>query len=139
MQYQLQLKQGAQIMKLNKLAWIALLLLTGQLAVATEAPLPCEPLTTDSTRLASETQTINLICERAASVDTLEAAMYDLQRQLARQAPTAQDPVVLAQVVALHGLKTECLRQLEQLKLLLEKPTLRLAPTEQLLAQCPVP
>lgn len=138
MQYQLQLKQGAQIMKLNKLAWIALLLLTGQLAVATEAPLPCEPLTY-STRLASETQTINRICERAASVDTLEAAMYDLQRQLARQAPTAQDPVVLAQVVALHGLKTECLRQLEQLKLLLEKPTLRLAPTEQLLAQCPVP
>ncbi len=125
--------------KLNKLLWISPLLLIGQFAVATETPLLCEPLTTSSTRLASDTQTINLMCERAARVDAMEAAMYGLQRQLARQVPTGQDSARLAQVVALHGLKTECLRQVEQLKLLLEKPTLRLAPTEQVLAQCPAP
>lgn len=126
-------------MKTSKLLWVAPLLLIGQLAVGTETTLPCEPLATSGTRLAGDTQVINLMCERAASVDALEAAMYDLQRQLARQVPTAQDPARLAQVVALHGLKTECLKQVGQLTLLLDKPTLRLAPTEQLLALCPSP
>lgn len=126
-------------MKTINLLWIAPVLLTGQLAVATEAPLLCEPLGPSTTLPASDAQAIRLLCERAATVDALEAAMLGLQRQIARQVQAAQDAAMLAQVVALHGLKTECLTQVEQLKLRIEKPTLRLAPTEHVLAQCPVP
>lgn len=126
-------------MKTINLLPIAPFLLAGQLAMAADAPLLCEPLGTHGMSPANGTQALGLVCERAATLDALEAAMLAVQRQLVRQTQTAQDHALLARVVALHGQKTECLMQVEQLKPLLEKPTLRLAPTELLLAQCPTP
>ncbi len=104
---------------------------------AAELPLHCTLAPSDTTLPPNDVQAQAAVCAHAAVLHGLELNMLALQQQAARQTVARHNDPLVAQLLALHAAKEQCLQAVQGLLPRFESPSLRLGGPEQVLGMCP--